>query len=64
MYIGYWWERQKERGPLGRRKRLSEDYFKENLRERRWGCMDWINLALDRHQWWGVVNTVMNLRIT
>jgi hypothetical protein len=25
--------------------------------------VDWINLALDRDQWWAVANTVTNLRI-
>jgi hypothetical protein len=32
-------------------------------REIGWGGMDWIDLARDRDQWRGVVNTVMNLRV-
>jgi hypothetical protein len=28
-----------------------------------WGGMDWIDLAQDRDQWRGLVNTVMNLRV-
>jgi hypothetical protein len=30
---------------------------------RRWGGMDWIDLAQDRDQWSALVNTVMNLRV-
>jgi hypothetical protein len=30
-------------------------------RPRAWRFMDWIHLALDRDQWWAVVNTVINL---
>jgi hypothetical protein len=32
------------------------------LREIKWCCMDWIDLALDTDQWMAVANTVMNLR--
>ena len=28
------------------------------------GYMDWIDLPQDRHKWWAVVNTVMNLRVS
>jgi hypothetical protein len=34
-----------------------------DLREIGWGGMDWIDLAQDRDQWEGFVNTVMNLRV-
>jgi hypothetical protein len=34
---------------------------KTHLREIRWGVMDWINLALDRDQWWALVNTIISL---
>jgi hypothetical protein len=61
MRRGVWWESQKERErPLGRRR--SEDNIKIDLREKRWGGMDWINLAQDRDRWRAVVNTVMNFR--
>jgi hypothetical protein len=32
-----------------------------NIREIRWGGMDWIDLAEDRDQWRALVNMVMNL---
>jgi hypothetical protein len=34
-----------------------------DLREIRWGGMDWIDLAQDRDQWKTLVNAVMNLRV-
>jgi hypothetical protein len=34
-----------------------------DLREIRYGDMDWIDMAQDRNQWRGLVNTVMNLRV-
>jgi hypothetical protein len=39
------------------------DNIKTDLKEIRWGGMDWIALAQDRDQWRTVVNTVMNLRV-
>jgi hypothetical protein len=34
-----------------------------NLGERGWDGVDWIDLAQDRDQWRALVNTVMNLRV-
>jgi hypothetical protein len=34
-----------------------------DLREIEWGGMDCINLLEDRHQWWTLVNTVMNILV-
>jgi hypothetical protein len=34
-----------------------------DLREIEWDGMDLIDLAQDRDQWSGLVNTVMNLRV-
>jgi hypothetical protein len=48
MYIGYWWESQKER--VGRLRSRSVDNIKMDLREIGWGGMGWIELAQDRDQ--------------
>jgi hypothetical protein len=32
-----------------------------DLKEIRWGDVDWIYLALDRDKWRAIVNTIMNL---
>jgi hypothetical protein len=37
------------------------DNIKIDLRDIKWGGMDWIDLAQDRDQWRAPVNTVMNL---
>jgi hypothetical protein len=34
-----------------------------DLREIRWGGMNWINLAEDRDQWWALFNTLMNFQV-
>jgi hypothetical protein len=39
------------------------DNIKMALKERRWGSMDWIDLAQDRDLWRAPVNTVINLRV-
>jgi hypothetical protein len=50
--------------PIGRPRRRWEDNIRMDLREIRWGGMDWINLAQDRDQWRALVKTVMNLRVS
>jgi hypothetical protein len=35
--------------------------IKMDLNEVAWEGVDWIHLTQDRDQWWGLVNTVMNL---
>jgi hypothetical protein len=47
--------------PLGRPRRRWEDNIKVDLREIGIDEANWIHLAQDRLQWWGCVNTVMNL---
>jgi len=49
--------------PLGRPRRRGEDNIKLDLMEIRIDGANWIQLAQDRVQWWGFVNTVMNLRV-
>jgi hypothetical protein len=45
MHIGYSWESQKERGPLGRQRYRWVNNFKIDLREIECDGMDWITLA-------------------
>jgi hypothetical protein len=61
MLLGFWWESQKEKRPLGRPRRRWEDNIRLDVREIGWGGMDWIDLAWDRDQWRALVSTVMNL---
>jgi hypothetical protein len=35
-----------------------------DIREIRWGGMDWIHLAQDRDQWRALVNMVINLWVS
>jgi hypothetical protein len=63
MHIGYWWESQKIKRPLGRPRYRWVDNVKMDLREIGWDGMDWIDLAQDRNQWSALANTVMNLRV-
>jgi hypothetical protein len=49
--------------PLGRARCRWVNNIKMNLREIRWGGMDWTHLARDRDQWRALVNTVMNFRV-
>jgi hypothetical protein len=40
MHIGYWWERQKEKRPLGRLRHRWLDNIKMDLREIGWDGYD------------------------
>jgi hypothetical protein len=48
---------------LGRPRWRWVDNIKMDLVEIGWGGVDWLGLALDRHRWRTLVNTVMNLRL-
>jgi hypothetical protein len=48
------------RKPLERPRRRWVDNIKVDLREIRWGSMDWIDVAQDRDQCSALVNRVMN----
>ena len=37
--------------------------LKRDVKQVRWGGMDWIDLAQDRDRWRAVVDAAMNLRI-
>jgi hypothetical protein len=49
--------------PLGRPRCRWVYNIKIDLREIRWGGVDWIDLAQDRDQWKALVNAVMNLQV-
>jgi hypothetical protein len=49
--------------PLGRSRRRWVDYIKMDIREIRWGGMDWIHLAQDKDQFLALLNTLMNIRV-
>jgi hypothetical protein len=40
-----------------------KDNIKVDLREIKWGSMNWIDLVQDRNQWRALVNMAMNLRV-
>jgi hypothetical protein len=50
--------------PLGRPKRRWENNIKTYLRAIEWGGLDSTDLVQWRHQWWALVNTVMNRRVS
>jgi hypothetical protein len=62
MRIGFLVGMPEVKRPLRRPRRRWEDNIKNDLREIRWGGMDWIDLAQDRDQWRALVNMVLNLR--
>jgi hypothetical protein len=49
--------------PLGRPKRIRDDYITMDLRGIGYGGMDWTHLAQDRDQSRAFENMVMNLRV-
>jgi hypothetical protein len=49
--------------PIGRPRRICVDNIKMNLKELRWGGVNWIDVAQDSDQWRAFVIAVMNLRV-
>jgi hypothetical protein len=45
MRIDYWWERERERDPLGRPRHRWLDNIRMDLGEVGWRDVDWIGLA-------------------
>jgi hypothetical protein len=56
-------EKSEGKRPLGRPRRSWVDNINMDLREIRWGGVDWFGLAQDRDSWRALVNAVMNLRV-
>jgi hypothetical protein len=49
--------------PLGRPRRRWKDNIGMNVKEVVWEDVNWKHLTQDRHQWRGLVNTVMDLLV-
>jgi hypothetical protein len=49
--------------PLERPRRRWMGNIKMYLREIGWDGVDWMDIAQDRDQWSGLVNTILNLRV-
>jgi len=64
VYIGFWVGKPDGRRTLGRPRRRWKDNIKLDLQDVEGGGMDWIDLAQDWDRWRGLVNAVMNLRVT
>jgi hypothetical protein len=56
-------EKPEEKRPLGTPRHRRVDNIKMDLREIGWDGMDWSDMAQDRNQWRGLVNTVINLGV-
>jgi hypothetical protein len=54
----------KGKTPLGKTRCRWEDNIRMNLREVVYEDVDWMHMAKDRDQWWALVNTTINLRVT
>jgi hypothetical protein len=39
-------------------------YIKMDLKKMRCESVDWIHLAHDRDQWWALLNTILNLKVS
>ena len=63
MYTGVWSGKTEGKRPLWRPRQRWEDNIKIDLQEVGRGCMDWIELALDKDRWRALVNAVMNLQV-
>jgi hypothetical protein len=61
IHIEFCWGKPEGKRPLGRPRHTWEDNCKMDLREIRWGGMDWIDITQDSGQWKAHMNMVMNL---
>jgi hypothetical protein len=63
VHIGFWWEDLREVDHLGD-PGIDERIILKCIFKKWDGGMDWIELAEDRDRWRGLVNAVMNLRVS
>jgi hypothetical protein len=57
--LGHGWSPLNDLGN-GRTRHRWKDNIRVDLRGIRWGSVDWMHLAVDKYQWWALVNIVMN----
>jgi hypothetical protein len=57
-------EKHEGKSPLGRGRRSWKDDIRIDFKEMGWEGVEWIHLAQDRDQWWALVNTAMNFRVS
>jgi hypothetical protein len=50
--------------PLGILRCREKDNIRTDIREIGWEVVDWMHLAQDRDQWWALVETEMNFRVS
>jgi hypothetical protein len=55
--------KQEGKRTLGRLRRRWVDNIRIDLKEIRWGGVDWICLTQDRDKWRALVNAIINLRV-
>jgi hypothetical protein len=53
-----------QKRPHGGSRHRWEDDIRMDLSETEWEDVDWIHVVHDRDLWWGLVGTVMRLRVT
>jgi len=56
--------KSEEKRPLGRPMRRWQDHIRMNFKEIIFEVVGWMHLAQDRDQWWDLVNTVVNFRVS
>ena len=59
----FWWEVLKGKNPRERLRHVGKNIIKEDIKERVWEGVDWIQFVRDMGQWRVLVNTVLHFRV-
>jgi hypothetical protein len=62
MHTGFWWENLRKRDHLNDLD-VNGRITLKLIFKKRWGGMEWIDVAQDRERQQALVNAVMNLRV-